>query len=665
MGKKYQISIPNDYLREIVYQSAKDGMNILLYGHLQRIHPAEMRNIIINQGGDAGEPKTLSPFMVAAYHGHACVLKMLLERFKPDLENECPLNYDGTLIEGVTALWCAAGAGHLECVKVLVRAGADVNHWTKSHSTPVRAACYLGRMDIVKYLMAHGAQIDLPNIYNNTCLMIAAHRGHLDVVEFLMKEGMDINTQARCGATALHYAAESGHMEICELLLSRGAIITKNDYAHSTTVSVFLEFPDLMTKPEKIEALELLGASVAANEKDAQSLPKAHTYLMAAMEMRHDDPDTVLRKTLEPPIAAYDNWVECQTVAEMQAIRHNANSIYMEALAVRERILGRKFPDLVSPVVYHGAVCADHGRFDRCENLWHHALFLRQSNGYPVARDLQRFAQLFAQMFTIRYPLRLPSLITILSSCVVEMARTTKKMNAITVKEGSEEMIEEVDSNIISTLYIICLITKLMKSRKPVDPEDLKQIYKLVKEVVFLHMRLRDGQTILHLACNAALPLDEFRTRDLLGRPIMHVFFSFPCPDTVKLLLHCGANPNDVDFDGNNTLHVLIKDPPPRHVIVTLEYVLNRLIRAGAHVDAVNDQGFTPRQSTQIKAVQNIVRSYEVREMKLACLAAQRVARSKIEFEEMVPKHLETFIEMHSPKFDINSTNHTHTRTHG
>uniref|UniRef100_A0A1L8DAP3 Protein fem-1 homolog B n=1 Tax=Nyssomyia neivai TaxID=330878 RepID=A0A1L8DAP3_9DIPT len=651
MGKKrYQIS--NDYLREIVYTSAKDGMPILLYGYLCGVNP-KIQNIIINQGNLAGEKHTLSPFMVAAYNGHANVLKMLLERFKPDLENECPLYYDGMFIEGVTALWCAAGAGHLECVKVLVKAGADVNHWTQSHSTPVRAACHLGRLDIVKYLMAHGADIVLPNMYNNTCLMLAAHRGHQDVVEFLMNEGMDINMESRCGATALSYAAEGGHMEICELLINSGAVMTKNDYeltpvllaaerAHSTTVNVFLEYPGLMTKNEKIEALELLGASVAANEKDAQSLPKAHTYLMAAMEMRHDDPDTVLRKTLDPPIAAYDNWVECQTVTEMQAIRHNVNSIYMEALAVRERILGRKFPDLVAPVIYHGAVCADHGRYDRCEDLWHHALFLRQSNGYPVTRDLQRFAQLFAQMFTIRYPLRLPNVITVLSSCVVEMARTTKRMNAIVSKGSNEDIIDEVDSNIISTLYIICLITKIMKSRKPIDQEDLKQIYKLVKEVVFLDMRLRDGQTILHLACNGALPLDEFRTRDLLG---------FPCPDTVKLLLHCGASTNDVDFDGNNTLHVLInnvRDPPSRHVTVTLEYVLNRLIRAGAHVDAVNDSGRTPRKSTDIKSIQNIVRSYEVREMKLACLAAHRVARSKIEYEEMVPKHLESFIEMHS-----------------
>uniref|UniRef100_A0A1B0DKB7 Uncharacterized protein n=1 Tax=Phlebotomus papatasi TaxID=29031 RepID=A0A1B0DKB7_PHLPP len=325
----------------------------------------------------------------------------------------------------------------------------------------------------------------------------------------------------------------------------------------------------------------------------------------------------------------------------MLAIRHNSNSLYMEALAIRERILGRKFPDLVTPVIYQGAVCADHGRFDRCENLWHHALFLKQSNGIGVCKDLQRFSQLFAQMHTMRFSLRLPSLITVLSSCVVEMARTTKRVNQIDPMADNEDIIDEVDANILSTLYIISLITKVLKARKPVEPEDLNQVYKLVREVVSLDMRLRDGQTLLHLAVNGCLPIDEFRTRDLCG---------FPCPDTVKLLLHCGACPNDVDFDRNNALHILvgtIKDPPSRQTILTMEYILSRLIAAGAHVDAVNDNGSTPRESIYTRQVQSIIRSYEVRELRLACLAARRIGRSRLEFKGIVPKHLEPFIEMH------------------
>lgn len=87
-----------------------------------------------------------------------------------------------SILTGATALWCAAGAGHLGIVKRLVRAGANVNHATKTLSTPLRAACFDGRLDIVKYLVRHGADIHKANKYNNTCLMIAAYKGHLDVV---------------------------------------------------------------------------------------------------------------------------------------------------------------------------------------------------------------------------------------------------------------------------------------------------------------------------------------------------------------------------------------------------------------------------------------------------------------------------------------------------
>jgi Fem-1 family protein b len=52
----------------------------------------------------------------------------------------------------------------------------------------------------------------------------------------------------------------------------------------------------------------------------------------------------------EPPVVEkaglshlqpYDNWRECRTVAELDAIAENPNAIHMEGLCIRERILGR------------------------------------------------------------------------------------------------------------------------------------------------------------------------------------------------------------------------------------------------------------------------------------------------------------------------------------
>jgi len=80
-----------------------------------------------------------------------------------------------------------AGAGHLNVLKTLVKAGANVNHSTKTNSTPLRAACFNGRLDIVKYLINHQADINIPNVFNNTCLMIASYKGHSDIVSMLIQ----------------------------------------------------------------------------------------------------------------------------------------------------------------------------------------------------------------------------------------------------------------------------------------------------------------------------------------------------------------------------------------------------------------------------------------------------------------------------------------------
>lgn len=88
----------------------------------------------------------------------------------------------------------------------------------------------------------------------------------------------------------------------------------------------------------------------------------------------------MIRKKNIAPVPAYENWIESQTIQDLQAIRFNHNSIHMESLTIRERILTTKCPDVAHPIVFRGAVCADNGRFDRCESLWLHALELRQNN---------------------------------------------------------------------------------------------------------------------------------------------------------------------------------------------------------------------------------------------------------------------------------------------
>jgi len=81
---------------------------------------------------------------------------LVLLRFYKNVSSKTVV-FEGETIEGAPPLWCAAAAGHLALVKLLVRRGAKVNSITKTNSTPLRAACFDGHYDIVKFLVQHGA----------------------------------------------------------------------------------------------------------------------------------------------------------------------------------------------------------------------------------------------------------------------------------------------------------------------------------------------------------------------------------------------------------------------------------------------------------------------------------------------------------------------------
>lgn len=51
--------------------------------------------------------------IVASRNGHEKVVRMLLTKFQLNLEEEGVVKFDGYVIDGASALWCAACAGTL------------------------------------------------------------------------------------------------------------------------------------------------------------------------------------------------------------------------------------------------------------------------------------------------------------------------------------------------------------------------------------------------------------------------------------------------------------------------------------------------------------------------------------------------------------------------
>lgn len=101
-------------------------------------------------------------------------------------------------------------------------------------------------------------------------------------------------------------------------------------------------------------------------------------------------------------------------------------------------------------------------------------------------------------------------------------------------------------------------------------------------------------------------------------------FVSFPCPETIRLLLLCGANVNVFDNDKNTPLHVLAdtvnlvlniintkfnaglrtqmnSQSTTTQAVEIVEEITRIFIQAGIHLDAVNNYCVTAANSCACK----------------------------------------------------------------
>ena len=109
--------------------------------------------------------------------------------------------------------------------------------------------------------------------------MIACYKGHLKIAKYLIDAKADVNRKSVKGNTALHDCAESGSLEIMKLLLANIAKIDVDAYGmtpllaaavtgHIHIVEYLIANPDLVSRQERIDALELLGATFVDKKRD-------------------------------------------------------------------------------------------------------------------------------------------------------------------------------------------------------------------------------------------------------------------------------------------------------------------------------------------------------------------------------------------------------------
>jgi len=144
-----------------------------------------------------GDGKTA--LLMAAQTNNCDLVDYLLRECAAYPEQVGKVVIDNENIDDASALWCSAAVGCLQCVKVLLEHGANVNTTTSTNSTPLRAACFDGHYDIVQYLIANNADIELANQHGHTCLMIACYKKHYRIARYLIENGAQVNRQSLKG----------------------------------------------------------------------------------------------------------------------------------------------------------------------------------------------------------------------------------------------------------------------------------------------------------------------------------------------------------------------------------------------------------------------------------------------------------------------------------
>ncbi|MNY86244.1 Ankyrin repeats (3 copies) [compost metagenome] len=168
-------------------KEARDGSGataLLIATHNNHVAAAKE---LIEAGADVNAKDRMqdSPYLYAGARGHNEILKLTLAH-GADLKS--------TNRYGGTALIPAAERGHVQTVRILIAAGVDVNHINNLHWTALMEAIVLSNggpqhVEIVRQLVDAKADVHLADAQGVTPLQHARQRGYQQIEEILLRAG--------------------------------------------------------------------------------------------------------------------------------------------------------------------------------------------------------------------------------------------------------------------------------------------------------------------------------------------------------------------------------------------------------------------------------------------------------------------------------------------
>lgn len=212
-------------------------------------------------------------------------------------------------------------------------------------------------------------------------------------------------------------------------------------------------------------------------------------------DCRYNNMPTIAKPQREP-VPAYDYSIEVNDPNALDELVMDPDEMRMQALLIRERILGPVHPDTSYYIRFRGAVYADSGRFDRCIELWTYALSMQQRILEPLnpmtQSSLLSFAELFSFMLgeagrpitrgRVVPPIETTDMLLVFNRAVKEVALGQKMLADPSFDH--EKDVAGLNRALVIALHLACLLSRLIfddDCAESVKQKILSAIYDLVK----------------------------------------------------------------------------------------------------------------------------------------------------------------------------------------
>ena len=570
-----------------------------------------------------------------------------------------PCSLPGKEKPQVTPLVVAVQNGNLDCVKVLLKYGADIDgrddmfkHITKGSvhvcqyegCIPLFVAASSGNVEILSCLLDNGADMNaITNTkdYTVTPLIVAVRSGNLECGKVLLKFGADIEGRGDFnyvskaypfhsvsfgGCTPLFVAAVNGNVVILRCFTKNGADIN--------AVTNFKGYTPLMmaTRYNHLAAVTFLSDQGAdANLQDKKGYTALHYFskfgnichFRAISCLINNGADVNAQRAddnLTPLMLA----CKCQNVETINYLLQNGAQVGLQdkygqtclQYAVKRGVDGTAF-EILSSLIKIGA--------DVNARKEHDQTLLMQA--------------------TLRGDLKLVTLLIEHGAKVDLQDRNgdTAFQYAQHARHNADEIICALltagECNLCNRSALTHL-PRAYSNNEYVGKYEHEYLMKLVLMVSKLNCG-EDGKVsrVSHLFLKTVCNLNP---RDLHGNTLLHKCVIDHYTNAMKLLLKAGVNINSINSSGDTPLHLAVIRKDSVHF---LPHVLEVLFDGGAHIDFVNNDGKTPMDMAETDEARMILS--ERRKLELKCISARAVKKLGIPYMGVVPKTLEKYISMH------------------